>query len=136
MGEIIIRSMKQPVRGNLEIDLEWFCRSLGLLGERDKNKTALKILKVLISESRKGPTTIEEISKKVEMSRTAVVHHITRMRRAGIVVKEGNKLELRTSSLQKLVDEIELDIIRTLKSIREVAEEIDLELNLPVRGRR
>jgi len=135
MGEIFIKAMKQPEKGSVELDLEWFCRSLGLLGERDKNKTALKILKVLIKESG-NPMTIEEISKKVEMSRTAVVHHITRMRRAGVVVKEGNKLELRTRSLQKLVDEIELDIIRTLKSIREVAEEIDSELNLPVRGKR
>jgi len=58
------------------------------------------------------------------------------MRRAGIVVKEGNKLELRSRSLQKLVNEIELDIIRTLKFIREIAEEIDSELDLSIRRRK
>ncbi len=87
-------------------------------------------------ETRKGSTTIEKISRKLDISRTAAAHHITKMRSAGIVVKEGSRLEMRSSSLEKVVDEIGLDIERTLKSIREIAEEIDTEMDLPVRGKR
>ncbi|MBC7218724.1 MAG: ArsR family transcriptional regulator [Hadesarchaea archaeon] len=133
MTEILIRAMKQPVKSTLDGDLKWLCESLGLLGARDKSETALKIFKAFLLESRKGPVTIEEISNHVKLSRTAIVHHLNRMRKAGVVMKEGNRWELRSHSLQKMVDEVELDIQRALKSIREIAEDIDAMLNLPVR---
>ncbi|MGC8817394.1 MAG: winged helix-turn-helix domain-containing protein [Candidatus Hadarchaeum sp.] len=133
MNEITIRGMKQPAKSTLEGDLKWFCESLGLLGVRDKSETALKIFRALLIESKKGPVTIEAISDHVNLSRTAIVHHLNRMRKAGVVLKEGNRWELRSHSLQKMVDEIELDIQRVLKSVREIAEDLDALLDLPVR---
>ncbi len=137
MKEILIKSMKYPENEDIEKDIEWFCESLGILGERDKNKTAVKIFKILVNETRnRGFTTVEKISRSADISRTAAVHHIERLKNAGIVIKEGNRLELRSHSLQRMVDEIELDIERILKSIRDIAEEIDSELNLPARRKR
>lgn len=133
MNEILIRTMKQPAKSDLDGDLKWFCESLGLLGARDKYKTALKIFKAFLIESRNGPITIEDISNHVKISKTAIAHHLNRMKNAGVISKEGSKWELRSHSLQKIVDEIELDIQRTLKSIRQIAEDIDAGLNLPVR---
>ncbi|MEM2890774.1 MAG: ArsR family transcriptional regulator [Candidatus Hadarchaeum sp.] len=133
MREILIRALKQPARSTLDGDLKWLCESLGVLGVRDKSETALKIFRAILFESRKGPVTIEDISNHVKLSRTAIVHHLNRMKKAGVLLKEGNRWELRSHSLQKMVDEIELDIQRALKSIREIAEDIDTTLNLPVR---
>jgi predicted transcriptional regulator len=93
----------------------------------------VKVFKAFLMESKKGQITVDDISQHVKLSRTAIVHHLNRMRRAGVISKEGSKWELRSHSLQKIVDEIELDIQRTLKSIREIAEDIDASLNLPVR---
>jgi len=129
----LIRTMKQPAKSTLDGDLKWFCESLGLLGVRDRSETAVKVFKAFLMESKKGQITVDDISQHVKLSRTAIVHHLNRMRRAGVISKEGSKWELRSHSLQKIVDEIELDIQRTLKSIREIAEDIDASLNLPVR---
>lgn len=133
MTEILIRAMKQPAKSTLEGDLKWFCESLGLHGVRDKSETAVKIFRAILIESKKGPVTVEDILNHVKLSRTAIVHHLNRMKKAGVILKEGNKWELRSHSLQKMVDEIELDIQRALRSIREIAEDIDAMLDLPVR---
>ena len=136
MKQITIRSIRQPVKENLDADIKWFCESFGLLSERDKNRTSLKIFKTLIKGSRNGRNvSIDEISREAEVSRTAVMHHLKVMRSAGLVVKEDNSFELRMRSMQKLVDEIGLDIERILRSIREIAEDIDRRMNLPVRRR-
>lgn len=130
--QITIRCLKQPTEGRAHKDIEWFCKSLGLLGERDKDKTGLKIFRSIIEAGDNG-ITAEELSKKVNISRTAVIHHTKTMINSGLIVKEGGVFELRMRSLQKLVDEIKLDMERVLKSVREIAEDIDRELMLPVR---
>lgn len=136
MKEILIRTIKQPKGESMENDLEWFCESLGFLGTRDKNKTAVRVFKAVIEQTEKGSTTIDQVSQKVNMSRTAVVNHLTKMIESGVISREGGKIELRSSSLQKMIDEIKLDVSRTLDSIREIAEAIDEELELPVRRKK
>ncbi len=135
MKQITIRSLRQPIEGNIDKDIEWFCDSLGLLGERDKDKTGLKIFKSILMAKNKGISTTD-LSEKVNLSRTAVVHHTKAMISSGLIIKEGGMFELRMRSLQKIVDEIELDVERVLKSIREIAEDIDRNIMLPVRERR
>ena len=39
MEQITVRSLKQPVKEDINEDIEWFCKSLGILGTRDKQKT-------------------------------------------------------------------------------------------------
>jgi DNA-binding transcriptional ArsR family regulator len=137
MEQITLRSVRQPTEENLDKDIEWFCESLGLLGERDRNKTSLKIFRAILNGSKdERVVSIEEIAKKAEVSRTAAIHHLKIMKNAGLIIKEGSRYELRVRSLQKLVDEIGLDIERILNSIREIAEDIDREMKLPVRPKK
>ncbi len=135
MQQITIRSLKQPAKETLESDLEWFCESLGMLGERDKQKTGLKVFRAVLREvGRDDEISVEDIANRVEMSRTAVMHHLNMMSEAGMLRRDGRMFELRTNNLQKLVDEIESDISRTFDLIREIAEDIDKSMKLPVRG--
>ncbi len=132
MKEITIRSIRQPTEKNMDKDIEWFCSSLGLLGKRDKEKTGLKIFKKILMAKNRG-ISAEDLSDKVNLSRTTVIHHTKAMIDSGMIIREGSLYELRMRSLQKIVDEIEMDVERTLKSIREIAEDIDREFMLPVR---
>ncbi len=132
--QITIRSLRQPTDSSVNGDIKWFCKSLGLLGERDKEKSGFRIFKAVVGSGERG-ISADELSGKTGLSRTAVVHHIETMMNAGLVVKEGSIYELRMKSLQKVVDEIKLDIERILKSVRQIAEDIDRELMLPVRKR-
>mgnify|MGYP005631848785 CR=1 FL=1 len=127
--------MKQPTKETLEKDIEWFCESLGLLGERDKQKTGLKVFKAVLNEvNRDNEISAEDIANKIKMSRTAVMYHLNMMLEAGMLRRDGCMFELRTINLQKLVDEIERDIERTFHLIREIAEDIDKSMKLPVRN--
>lgn len=132
MKQITIRSLRQPTEESVENDIEWFCSSLGLLGERDKGKTCIRIFKSILMAKGEG-ISAEGLSEETRLSRTAVIHHVKTMMNSGLVVKDGGIFELRTGNLQKIVDEIELDIERTLKSVREIAEDIDKRMKLPVR---
>lgn len=133
--QITIRSLRQPTEEDIDNDIEWFCESLGLLGERDRDKTGLKIFKSILKAKNSG-ISAEDLSEKANISRTAVIHHTKTMINSGLIVKEGGIFELRMRSLQKVVDEIRLDMERVLKSIREIAEDIDREFMLPVREKR
>ncbi len=135
MKQITVRSLRQPVEKDMENDIEWFCSSLGLLGKRDKEKTGLKIFKSILKAKNSG-ISAEDLSEKVNVSRTAVIHHIKTMINSGLIIKEDGMFELRMRSLRKVVDEIELDLERVMKSIREIAEDIDREFMLPVREKR
>ena len=137
MKQITIKNLKQPLENDVNEDIDWFCESLGIFGERDKNKTSVSIFKKIINDSFKGKNaSVDSIAEEGKISRTTVMHHINVMKDAGLVVKEGTFFELRARSLQKIVDEIELDIERTLNSIRKIAEDIDNEMALPVRPKK
>ncbi|MCD6590896.1 MAG: ArsR family transcriptional regulator [Candidatus Aenigmarchaeota archaeon] len=132
--ELTIRSLKPPTRANLDEDLEWFCKSLGLVNRRDKHKTCFKVFRLIIDYSKKGEEiSANEIARQIGITRTAVIHHLRTLKDAGIVINEGTTYELRMRSLQKIVDEIKMDLERTLAHVREIAEDIDKMLEMPVR---
>ncbi len=136
MEKVTVRFMRQPTGDSIERDLEWFCESFGLLGPRDKGKTCLRLFRSVIDAARKeAEVSIEELSRKADISRTSVVHHLSILEDSGLVVREGGGFALRMRSLQKVVDEIGVDLERTLKSIREIAEDIDRDMGLLVRKR-
>jgi hypothetical protein len=46
----------------------------------------------------------------------------------GIVIKQGRKYFLRSSSLDETMEELEQDMLRRMKKLRELAKHIDKEL--------
>ena len=76
---------------------------------------------------------INEITERIDLSRTAVIHHLKYMEESGIVVERDRNYELRVCSLCKMVDEIERDIRRSINEIRGIAKDIDEDLGIRFR---
>jgi predicted transcriptional regulator len=129
-----IKRLRPPTRDELLEDVEWLCKSLGFLSERDKDKTAIKIFEKLLERAHNQMgVTSDELAELVGITRGAVVHHLNKMIRCGLVLRRSRYYELRTDSLQMTLDEIESDIHRIMENIRKIAKSIDERLGLKYR---
>lgn len=114
-----------------EIDLEWICRSLGFLENRDKKKTAYRIFKVLVESSTHNKGLLsDELAEKLELTRGTMVHHLNKMIRGGLVIYHGGQYKLRGRSLRNTIEEVQRDINRIFEDFYKVAETIDQTLGL------
>lgn len=126
-----VRQLKEPSIEDTEKDIEWLCSSFGFLSTRDQGKTAMKILKALIEEAKtEQGLTSDELSARVDPTIGAVIYHLKKLMKAGLVVKLENKYELRMNSLLSTINEIEKDIHATLENIKKIAEQIDQKVGL------
>ena len=71
----------------------------------------------------------DDISAKLSLTRGTVIHHINRLIESGLVVHEGNTYTLRVSNLRMLIDELEKDARRTWEDLKDIAREIDEQLD-------
>ncbi|MEM2131371.1 MAG: winged helix-turn-helix domain-containing protein [Candidatus Woesearchaeota archaeon] len=130
-NKITIYKSKKPQDNNLNEDLQWLCDSLGLFGERDKDKSCFRMFVVLLKATpiSEGLTS-DEISEQVGLSRGTVVHHLHKLIGSGLVVYDGKKYMLRVNKMTNLIEELERDIFRTMEEIKESAKKIDERLKL------
>ncbi|MFH2021583.1 MAG: winged helix-turn-helix domain-containing protein [archaeon] len=129
--KITITRMRKPREENLNDELQWFFQSLGIFGNRDKNKSCFRTVIVLLRSLRHDEgLTSDEISEKVSLSRGTVIHHLHNLIGSGLVVNDRNRYMLRVDNLKELVDEVEQDIYKTMTELRKVAEEMDKKLEL------
>lgn len=129
--KITIHYQRIPKEQGLNEELQWFCNSLGLFGNRDRDKSCFRMFIILLrSLNRRDGLTSDEISEKVGLSRGTVVHHLHTLMGAGLVVQDKSRYMLRVEDLKTLVDEVERDLLQTLEKLREVAENIDKRLEL------
>jgi len=126
---ITIVRIRKPVKDSLNDDLQWFGNSLGLFNLRDKDRSCFRIfIELLKSTKQNRPLTSDEIAFKTGLSRGTVVHHLTKLIDAGIVIHDKSRYILRVSKLEAVVDEIQKDLLRTCDDLRQVAREIDGKL--------
>lgn len=128
---ITIINLRKPTQKNINQELQWFGSSLGLFGLRDKDKSCFRIfIELLKSAKNNKAMSSDELAKHLNLSRGTVIHHINRLMESGIVVNDHKKYLLRVENLQMLVEEIEEDIRRGCKDLREIAQDIDTQLGL------
>jgi len=131
---ITIIKVRKPIEKDVNKDLQWLSTSLGLFGERDKEKSCFRVFIELIKASRKQQAlTSDDIAIRSHLSRATVIHHLNRLIESGIVVPYENKYLLRTDNLEELVEEVKRDTLRLFDDIRTMAEELDEELGLTKR---
>jgi len=128
--QIIIKKIRSPAPGNLNDDIDYLCKSLGYFSQRDKQDTAGKIFRLIVRETCEPENclTSDDIARKLNLTRGAIVHHLNSFISAGLVIKENNKYRLRSSSLQKSMEEIRADIDRIMKQMIKIAMDIDEKL--------
>lgn len=112
-------------------ELQWFSDSLGLFGNRDKDKSCFRLFITLLKSlhSAEGLSS-DQLADKVGLSRGTVVHHLHRLRNSGLVIHRQNKYLLKVDNLSSLISEIESDLLDTMTDLRKVAEDIDKRLEL------
>lgn len=130
-ARIIIHRSRRPQAENVNEELKWLCDSLGLFGDRDKDKSCFRMFIILL-KSLNSPDglTSDEISEKVDLSRGTVIYHLHKLMGSGLVLHENNRYILRVNNLSSLIGEVESDILKTMDELKKAAEEIDKRLNL------
>lgn len=129
--KITILKIRKPKRENdpelrLNKELQWLCKSFGLFGERDKEKSCYRVFLELL-RNQQGITS-DEIAEKTHITRGTVIHHINRLTDTGLAISQKNKYKLRTRNLSKLMKEIEEDIEETLEEMEKIAKSIDKKI--------
>ena len=131
MKRFIVAEIKKPRDKGLDTDIEWMCECLGIVTPRDRDRTSTKILRVMLRAAKEDEgLSSDDIAGKVGVTRGTVVHHIKRYISSGVVVKHHTTYELRTNSLRDTLNEIELDMERTIRRMKQIAREIDDEMGL------
>lgn len=124
--QITIVELPHPREHDINYELQWLGNSLGLFGERDKDKSCFRVFVTLVKETRRDrPITSDQIAEQLDLSRGTVVHHINHLMSSGIVVYERRGYMLRVENLQRLVDEIHRDMERMFSNLKKVSREID-----------
>jgi len=123
--KVTILKLERP-KNEINEEIQWFCQSLGLFGERDKEKSCYRIFIELLKH--KNGISSDEIAEHTHITRGTVIHHINKLTDSGLVVSQKNKYKLRTRNIQHLIKEIEQDIEETFKEMEKIAKKIDQQL--------
>lgn len=112
-------------------ELQWFGSSLGLFGERDKDKSCFRIFIELIKAIKAtGGLSSDELAEHLGLTRATVIHHLNTLMERGIVLHEGNRYVMRGDRLSLLVDDLQRDMARAMDEMKSAAEELDRLLQL------
>lgn len=128
---ITIVNIKRPPRHSLNEELQWLGHSLGLFGERDRDKSCFRIfIELLKALKTTGGLSSDQLADRLHLSRATIVHHLNTLMERGIVLHQGNRYVVRTNSLSALVDDLQKDMERSMEKLRRTAEELDRVLQL------
>ena len=131
MKEINLIKIKKPTGDNPNRHIIWLCESLGLIGKRDKERNCFKIFSEMVKASKeKKYLTSEQISKTLKISRSNVIHYLHKLIDSGLIIKIGNKYELREDNLTLLINEVEKDVKLIFEDLGRVALEVDKGLGI------
>lgn len=130
--EITIINLNKLENNELNQDIQWISNCLGMFNKRDKEKSCFRIFINLLKEQ--NPISSDEIAERSNLSRGTVIHHISKLRDSGIVIKKDKGYTLKTRNFEELIEEIEKDVFNTMRKIKEVSKRIDERLEKEFRN--
>lgn len=129
--QITLIELPRPRGHDVNYELQWIGNSLGLFGDRDRDRSCFRVFVTLVKEAgHVRPVTSDQIAEQLHLSRGTVVHHINRLMSSGIVVHEQGGYVLRVENIQRLIEEIHRDTEQLFEHLRKVSKEIDQWLGL------
>ena len=124
----MVRIRSKPAQ-DVNEELQWLGNSLGLFNLRDKDSSCFRIFITLVKKSRGAEAlSSDDIAEKLRLSRGTVVHHLTTLMEAGLVVKESEGYLLREATLERVVGDIHQDMEQMFAELKRIAKEIDEQL--------
>ena len=134
--KITIIKLRKPAEKDVNNDLQWFSESLGLFGDRDKEKSCFRVFLELIKAiRRKKALTSDEIALRSHLTRATVIHHLHKLIESGLIIPYESKYILRVDNLENLILELKKDLIRTFEDLQDLAKDLDEELGLIKRNK-
>lgn len=131
--QLVVRSVELPARKDFDSDFEWLCECLGLTSG-EKGDLAPEIFRQVVEAEKKGKAARSiAISRKFKVSRGGAVYHLNRLIETGLIVRHGREYELRAANLSETMDEMEEDVLRIFRRMKQIAREMDEELGFEVR---
>ncbi|HIH10926.1 TPA: winged helix-turn-helix transcriptional regulator [Candidatus Woesearchaeota archaeon] len=115
---------------NINEDLQWLGNALGLFSLRDRDSSCFRVFIMLVRLTKKKEgITSDDIAQRLNLSRGTVIHHLTRLMEAGIVIRDHNGYILREQNLQRLIHDLRREMEDFFSELDRVAQEIDQKLN-------
>jgi len=128
---VTIVKVSKPKQVDVNEGLQWLSNSLGLFGTRDKDKSSFRIFIELLKVAKIGKgLSSDQLAERANLTRGTVVHHLNNLIEQGIVICKDNKYYLRVNNLEELIKNLRSDIDEVFNELKEMAEELDKELNL------
>ena len=128
---IVITTIRKPRANSLNDELQWFGSSLGLFGERDKNKSCFRMFIELVKAVKQEQgLTSDDLAQRLGLTRATVVHHLNTLMERGIILHRQNEYIIRGDRLSALVEDIQRDVERQLLEVKKAAQELDRLLEL------
>ena len=126
---ITIINVEPPTNADINQELQWLGATLGLFGQRDKDSSCFRVFITIVhSASENQPLTSDEIADRCGLTRGTVVHHLNKLRDAGLVSPAQQGYSLAAQSIQESLTAMEQEIQQTLALMRAVAKDIDEKL--------
>lgn len=126
---VTIVRIRRTSPDNINQELQWLGNSLGLFNLRDRDSSCFRVFITLVRRAKRNEVlSSDQIANRLHLSRSTVVHHLTKLMDSGIVIREKGGYLLRESNLQDLVRDIQRDIEAVFSDLQNVAQEIDQKL--------
>ena len=128
---VTIVKVDKPSKISINEEIQWFSTSLGLFGERDKEKSKFRIFLELLKAAKtsKGLST-DQISDKTNLTRATVMHHLEILIEQGLIINKDTKYYLRLKNLEEITKALHQDVQDIFSELNKIAESIDKELGL------
>ncbi len=128
---ITIIKIRKPVQQDVNEELQWFGSSLGLFGNRDKERSCFRVFVELLKSAKVNRAlSSDELAIRTELTRGTVVFHLNKLMSAGLVIHDRGRYILRVGNLEAVVEEIQKDLNRTCDDLRRIAHDIDKNLKM------
>lgn len=124
---ITIINVRKQDNQDINDELQWLSRSLGLFSERDKEKSCYRIFLVLLKENK--PMSSDELADFTNLTRATVIHHVHKLMESGLVISYHEKYLLK-DNIDRLIDDIETDLLTTMRELKKTSKQIKEKLNL------
>lgn len=128
----ILRPATPPTEPrDINKDLQYFCTSLGLVGNRDKNHSQFRIFIALVKARQGGQMlSSDNLAAETTLTRATVIHHLQKLEAAGIVTEEHERYRLTVENMEALVKHLRTEMDASLKELEMVSKRIDAKLGL------
>jgi predicted transcriptional regulator len=121
---VVAKTVKNVQKEKPDEMLATVCEFFGIDPNRDKLAYEIFTEIIVARKENKGVKTID-VTKKAHVTQAAVVYHMNTFMRNGLIIKQGTEYVLRGENLDQTFDELEQDMIRRMRRMRELAKLLD-----------